>query len=67
MVDKLTIDASVELAKLKLTDLSGRSLLELSKPKAGSEVSMKKYPAGTYLVQLETVDGQSQVVKIVKQ
>ncbi len=65
-VDKLKIDASVELASLKLTDLSGRSLLELSRPERGSELSLKNYPAGTYLVQFKTADGQSQTIKIVK-
>lgn len=67
VVDKLHIGTNVELATLKLTDVSGRSLVELSKPKAGQEVNMKNYPAGTYLVQLKTADGQTQVVKIIKQ
>ncbi|MHA4741641.1 T9SS type A sorting domain-containing protein [Dyadobacter sp. MSC1_007] len=67
VVDKLRIGANVELASLKVTDLSGRSFLELSKPKPDQEFNMKNYPAGTYLVQIKTADGQSQVVKIIKQ
>lgn len=67
VVDQLKIGTSVALANLKLTDLSGKALLELSKPQSGAELSMKNYPAGIYLVQFKTVDGQSQVVKIVKQ
>jgi hypothetical protein len=67
VVDKLRIGANVELASLKVTDLSGKSFMELSKPRPGQEYSMKNYPAGTYLVQIKTTDGQSQVVKIVKQ
>lgn len=67
VVDKLRIGTNVELASLKVTDLTGRSLLELSRPKAGQEFNMKNYPAGTYLVQIKTADGKSQIVKIVKQ
>jgi hypothetical protein len=67
VVDKLLITATSEMSSLKLTDLSGKSLLELSKPVRGQEVSMKNYPAGTYLVQLKMADGKNQVVKIIKQ
>ncbi|MEO6282487.1 MAG: T9SS type A sorting domain-containing protein [Dyadobacter sp.] len=67
VVDKVRIGSNVELASLKVMDLSGRSMLELSKPKPGQEFNMKTYPAGTYLVQIKTADGKSQVVKIVKQ
>ncbi|WAC12761.1 T9SS type A sorting domain-containing protein [Dyadobacter pollutisoli] len=67
VVDKLRIGANVELVSLKVTDLSGRSLLELSRPKPGQEFSLKNYAAGTYLVQIKTADGKSQIVKIVKQ
>lgn len=67
VVDKLRIGANVELASLKVTDLSGKSFLELSRPKPGQEYNMKNYPAGTYLVQIKTANGQSQVVKIIKQ
>jgi hypothetical protein len=67
VVDKVRIGTNVALASLKVTDLSGRSILELSKPKPDQEFNMKNYPAGTYLVQIKTADGKSQVVKIVKQ
>ncbi|MNL42565.1 hypothetical protein D3C87_1650280 [compost metagenome] len=67
MVDKLRIGSKEALASVKVTDLAGRSFLELSKPKPGQEFSMKNYPAGTYFVKVETADGKVQVVKIIKQ
>lgn len=67
VVDKLRIGSKEALASVKVTDLAGRSFLELSKPKPGQEFSMKNYPAGTYFVKVETADGKVQVVKIIKQ
>lgn len=67
VVDKLHIGSKEALASVKVTDLAGRSFLELSKPKPGQEFSMKNYPAGTYFVKVETADGKVQVVKIIKQ
>jgi hypothetical protein len=67
VVDKLLIGAKEALASVKVTDLTGRAFLELSKPKPGEEFTMKNYPAGTYLVKVETADGKVQVVKIIKQ
>ncbi|MCF0070977.1 T9SS type A sorting domain-containing protein [Dyadobacter sp. CY261] len=67
VADKLLIGSREALASVKVTDLSGRSFLELSKPKAGQEFSLKSYPAGTYLVKVETTNGKTQVIKIVKQ
>lgn len=67
VVDKLRIGSKEALASVKVTDLAGRSFLELSKPKPGQEFSMKNYPAGAYFVKVETADGKVQVVKIIKQ
>lgn len=67
VVDKLQIGAKEALASVKVTDLAGRAFLELSKPKPGQEFSLKNYPAGTYLVKVETVAGKTQVIKIIKQ
>ncbi|KAA0992674.1 T9SS type A sorting domain-containing protein [Dyadobacter aurulentus] len=66
VTEKLLINATGKMASMKLTDLSGRQLLNLPKPVSGQEVNMKNYPAGTYLVQFTMTDGQSQVVKVVK-
>jgi hypothetical protein len=67
VVDKLLIGGKEALASVKVTDLTGREFLKLSKPRPGQEFSMKSYPAGTYLVKVETADGKIQVVKIIKQ
>ncbi|SEJ48970.1 Por secretion system C-terminal sorting domain-containing protein [Dyadobacter sp. SG02] len=67
VVDKLLIGSKEVLASVKMTDLTGRQFLELSKPKPGQEVSLKNYPAGTYLVKVETTSGKTQVIKIIKQ
>ncbi|HWV29698.1 MAG TPA: T9SS type A sorting domain-containing protein [Dyadobacter sp.] len=67
VVDKLLIGSKEALASVKVTDLTGRSFMELSKPKPGQEFSLKNYPAGTYLVKVETADGKTQVLKIIKQ
>jgi hypothetical protein len=67
VVDKLLIGGNEALASVKVTDLTGREFLKLSKPRPGQEFSMKSYPAGTYLVKVETADGKIQVVKIIKQ
>lgn len=64
--DKLNISANTELTRLKVTDLSGRTLLEISKPKAGQELSLKTYPSGTYLLQLQTAQGRNEIIKILK-
>jgi len=66
VVDKLLIGSKEVLASVKMTDLTGRQFLELSKPKPGQEVSLKNYPAGTYLVKVETTSGKVQVIKIIK-
>lgn len=67
VVDKLQIGSKEALASVKVTDLTGRAFLELSKPKPGQEFSLKNYPAGTYLVKVETAAGKTQVIKIIKQ
>ncbi|GGM84977.1 hypothetical protein GCM10010967_16150 [Dyadobacter beijingensis] len=67
VVDKLLIGSKEALASVKVTDLAGRSILQVSKPVAGQEVSLKSYPAGTYLVKVETAAGKTQVIKIIKQ
>lgn len=67
IVDKLLIGSDEALASVKMTDLTGRSLLELSKPRAGQELSLKNYAAGTYLVIVRTSSGRTQVIKIIKQ
>ncbi|MDR6809008.1 hypothetical protein J2Y45_006222 [Dyadobacter sp. BE34] len=67
VVDKLLIGSKEALASVKMTDLTGRQFMELSKPKPGQEVSLKNYPAGTYLVKVETASGKTQVIKIIKQ
>lgn len=67
VVDKLQIGSKEALASVKVTDLTGRAFLELSKPRAGQEFSLKNYPAGTYLVKVETAAGKTQVIKIIKQ
>ncbi len=66
VTDKLRIGSSVDLAKLVLADYSGKMLFQLSKPKMGQEVSMKEYPTGIYYVQIQTVHGHKQVIKILK-
>lgn len=66
-VDKITIGSKEVLASVKMTDLTGRQFLELSKPQPGQEVSLKNYPAGTYLVKVETASGKTQVIKVIKQ
>jgi hypothetical protein len=66
IVDKLLIGSDEALVSVKMTDLTGRSFLELSKPKAGQELSLKNYPAGTYLVMVQTSSGHTQVIKIIK-
>ncbi|SDE48998.1 Por secretion system C-terminal sorting domain-containing protein [Dyadobacter soli] len=67
VVDKLRIGSKEALASVKVIDLTGRSVLELSKPKPGQEFSLKNYPAGTYLVKVETATGKTQILKVVKQ
>lgn len=66
IVDKLLIGSDEALVSVKMTDLTGRSFLELSKPKSGQELSLKNYPAGTYLVMVQTSSGRTQVIKIIK-
>lgn len=67
VADKLIIGARGEVVSMKLTDLSGRDLLNLTRPAAGQEVSMKGYAAGTYLVQFKMANGENEVIKIIKQ
>ncbi|WP_342084062.1 T9SS type A sorting domain-containing protein [Dyadobacter sp. OTU695] len=67
VVDKLLIGSKEALASIKVTDLAGRTFLNLLKPTPGEEFSMKNYPAGTYLVKVETEDGKVQILKIIKQ
>ncbi|SDG29102.1 Por secretion system C-terminal sorting domain-containing protein [Dyadobacter soli] len=67
VVDKLVIGSQEALTSVKVTSLSGQVMLEVSKPQPGREFSMKQYPAGTYLVQVQTAAGKTQAIKIVKQ
>lgn len=67
VVDKLLIGSKEALSSVKMTDLTGRQFMELLKPKPGQEVSLKNYPAGTYLVKVGTASGATQVIKIIKQ
>ena len=67
VIDKLQIGSREALASVKVTDLTGRAYLELSKPRPGQEFSLKNYPAGAYLVKVETAAGNTQVIKIIKQ
>lgn len=67
VVDKLLIGSKEALASVKVTDLTGRSIMELSKLKPGQEFSLKSYAAGTYLIKVETATGKTQVLKIIKQ
>ncbi len=67
VVDKLQIGAREALASVKVTDLAGKAFLELAKPKPGQEFSLKNYPAGTYLVKIETAAGKTETIKIIKQ
>lgn len=60
--DRLFFDGSV--THFRLTDLSGRSLLEVSNPDRG--VDLTGYPAGIYFVKVETESGSSQVLKVLK-
>lgn len=67
VVDKLLIGSKEALASVKVTDLTGRTFLELSKPRPGQEFSLKNYPAGAYLVKVETIAGKTEVIKIIKE
>lgn len=66
VVDKLSIGSQQALASVKVTSLSGEVMLEVSKPQPGRELSIKHYPAGTYLIQVQTVAGETQAIKIIK-
>ncbi len=67
VVDKLLIGSKEALTSVKVTDLSGRLLLDIAKPKPGQEFSLSSYPAGIYLVKVETAAGKTQAMKIIKQ
>ncbi|GGM97019.1 hypothetical protein GCM10010967_33540 [Dyadobacter beijingensis] len=67
VVDKLRIGSNEPLNSVRMTDLNGRVILNLTKPKPGQEFSLKTYPAGTYLIQVETATGKAQAIKIIKQ
>lgn len=67
VVDKLLIGSKEALASVKMTDLTGRMVFEISKPEPGREFSLKTYPAGTYLIQVKTAAGKSRAIKIIKQ
>lgn len=67
VVDKLVIGSKEALKSVTVTDLTGRTLLELSKPEPGQEFSLKSYAAGTYLVRVVTATGTVQTLKIFKQ
>ncbi|WP_090374505.1 T9SS type A sorting domain-containing protein [Dyadobacter sp. SG02] len=67
VVDKLRIGSNEALARVTMTDLTGRLVLELTKPEPGQEFSLKNYPAGMYLIQVKTATGRSQAIKIIKQ
>ena len=67
VVDKLRIGSKEALASVKMTDLTGRTVFEVSKPEPGQEFSLKAYPSGTYLIQVKTAAGKSRAMKIIKQ
>lgn len=66
VVDKLRIGSKDALSNVKMTNLAGRTVLEISKPEPGQEFSLKSYPAGAYLIQVKTVAGESRALKIIK-
>ena len=67
VTDKLLIGSKEVITSIKVTDLTGRSLLELSNPKPDQEFNLKSYPAGIYLIKVETANGKTQALKIIKQ
>ena len=67
VTDKLLIGSKEVLTSVKVTDMAGRPLLESSNPKPGQEFNLKSYPAGTYLIKVETATGKTKAMKIIKQ
>ena len=68
VVDKLQVDISKirEAASISVFDVSGRQYYQSSQLQPVSEVGMKDFPAGIYLIQVKKRDGDSEIVKVVK-
>jgi hypothetical protein len=66
VVDQFLIDSHEPLADVKITDLSGRLLLQVTAPESREAISLKGFAVGIYLVKIETRNGRSQVIKVIK-
>lgn len=62
--DRLGIDTEKALAYLKLSDITGRTLIEQKNPER--YLNLSTYPQGIYLLTVETTDGRHQVLKVFK-
>lgn len=65
--DMLYPAADSEVAVVQLLDLSGRVLLRVAKPVEGQSLDMRGFAAGIYALRFDLTDGESRVVRIVKQ
>lgn len=64
VLDRFYVNAGESVTRIRLTDLSGRKLLELTDPESG--INLSSYPTGVYLAEITTQSGVNQVVKILK-
>ncbi len=67
VIDRFLIGSREVLTSVKVTDLTGRTFLEILNPTPGQEFNLKNYPGGIYLIKVETATGKTQAIKIIKQ
>jgi len=64
VIDELNLETGEAISRLRLTDLAGRKLIDEANP--NQAINLGRYPAGIYLLNVETASGQSQVIKVLK-
>jgi hypothetical protein len=61
----LTIDASAPIHKLKMTDLQGKVIFEMSPLQNHLDLDLKTLPNGIFMLEIQTAKG-IELIKVVK-
>lgn len=66
--DVLIVESELaEEARLLMVDAMGREVLNLAYPLQNSEIDLRSFPAGTYIIRIVTSGGQQAAWKLVKE
>ncbi|MCF0054489.1 T9SS type A sorting domain-containing protein [Dyadobacter sp. CY356] len=64
---RISMEHWENMAAVKLLNVKGNTLFETHKKPLSTEINMKDFPAGQYVVQIQLNDGSTAAIKVIKQ